>query len=261
MNSINGFISNIMPNQVVDREKYIDKILPIIKKSSKSNIIILMAESAIGKTCLVDKLLDNASLTQDIIRVKTLPINQSEKNKEWEFLENIFFEVYKKYNNTSDSFKSYIYSLKNTSANRDMLHYVISTMYCNYESEVTRNKFLHSFFLLSILWLFKLGNFNIENLIDDNSIKGNRIKSQYIKYIIRCRKVILAVDNIQNVDKYSLRELINIINETQHNCPQFIFEYTLTDKMSKSCCQKFGESLETIASAHSLSIDSLSILE
>lgn len=80
MKEIPGFIANISPNQIVDRDKYIDHILSIFNESSKSNIVIIMAESAIGKSALVDKLLDNKLLKQETIRVRTLPLNQSQKN-------------------------------------------------------------------------------------------------------------------------------------------------------------------------------------
>ena len=79
MKEIPGFIANISPNQIVDRDKYIDHILSIFNESSKSNIVIIMAESAIGKSALVDKLLDNKLLKQETIRVRTLPLNQSRR--------------------------------------------------------------------------------------------------------------------------------------------------------------------------------------
>lgn len=97
MKEIPGFIANISPNQIVDRDKYIDHILSIFNESSKSNIVIIMAESAIGKSALVDKLLDNKLLKQETIRVRTLPLNQSQKNEEWEFLNSIFSAIKEKY--------------------------------------------------------------------------------------------------------------------------------------------------------------------
>ena len=243
MNNIHGFIANIMPDQVVDRENYIDKIVSIFKNPLKSNIVIIMAGSAVGKSSLVDKLLDNKSIQQDKIRVRTLPINQSQKNEEWEFLGNIFSAVRKKYENTPDSFTGYIYSLKNKFVNKDMLYYVISTIYSN--ESLTKNKFINSFFFLSLLWFFKLGKFNIENLVDDNSINAYRIKAQYIKYILNHKKIVFSLDNIQNIDKNSFRELLNIVNETKSNNPQFIFEYTLSEEKSQKCCQELATIFET----------------
>ena len=169
-------------------------------------------------------MIDDA-INYDKIRIKTHPINNSGKIKEWEYFENIFYEVCNKYKSTSDSFKSYIYSLKNKPANKYIMDYVLSTIYSD-----TSSKKKTSFIYLSILWLFKLGGFNIENIFTDNSMKGNNIKTQYLKYIIKKHKTLFAIDNIQNIDSQSLRILLNIINETECNFPNFIFEYTLIDK-------------------------------
>ena len=225
MNNINGFIANIKPEEVVDREDYINKIIELLKNEDKSNVIILASESAVGKTSLVDKLLIDDAINYDKIRIKTHPINNSGKIKEWEYFETIFYEVCNKYKSTSDSFKSYIYSLKNKPANKYIMDYVLSTIYSD-----TSSKKKTSFIYLSILWLFKLGGFNIENIFTDNSMKGNNIKTQYLKYIIKKHKTLFAIDNIQNIDSQSLRILLNIINETECNFPNFIFEYTLIDK-------------------------------
>ena len=144
MKEIPGFIANISPNQIVDRDKYIDHILSIFNESSKSNIVIIMAESAIGKSALVDKLLDNKLLKQETIRVRTLPLNQSQKNEEWEFLNSIFSAIKEKYHSTAYSFSEYIYSLKNKTANKDMLNYVISTLY---SKDISKNSlFIHSLY-------------------------------------------------------------------------------------------------------------------
>ena len=105
MNNINGFIANIKPEEVVDREDYINKIIELLKNEDKSNVIILASESAVGKTSLVDKLLIDDAINYDKIRIKTHPINNSGKIKEWEYFENIFYEVCNKYKSTSDSFK------------------------------------------------------------------------------------------------------------------------------------------------------------
>ena len=245
MKEIPGFIANISPNQIVDRDKYIDHILSIFNESSKSNIVIIMAESAIGKSALVDKLLDNKLLKQETIRVRTLPLNQSQKNEEWEFLNSIFSAIKEKYHSTAYSFSEYIYSLKNKTANKDMLNYVISTLY---SKDISKNSlFIHSFSFLSLLWFFKLGNFDVQNIVDDNSIDANRIKAQYIKTILKKKNILLSIDNIQNIDKNSLRELLNIINETKGNNPQFLFEYTLTQNNNKDNCNKLGESFQTTA--------------
>lgn len=235
MNNISGFKSNIKPEEVVDREEYINEIEGAFTDKDKSNVVILASESAVGKTSLVDKLLIDEAIDYDKVRIRTVPINNSEKIKEWGYFEHIFEEVCNKYKSTSDSFKSYIYSLKNKPANKYIMDYVLSKIYSD-----TSSKKKTSFIYLSILWMFKLGGFNIENVYNDNSMKGINIKTQYIKYIIKKHKILFAIDNIQNIDSQSLRVLLNIINETECNFPNFILEYTLINK-DKSLCVKFAE--------------------
>ncbi len=239
MKSMSGYILNIEPNQVVDRDDYIDLIKPIIEKPTHSNIIILKAQSAVGKSAMVDKLLYASSFSQEIIRIRTLPINNSEKVEEWEYLNNLFNAIYKKYNQGHDSFQSYIYALKNKTNNKIILKYIFDVLY---EKEIKKKKSLLNVLLyVGFLRLFKLGTFDINNLIDDNSIKGNRIKLHYIKYIFQKYRVIISIDNIQNVDQHSLREIENLMNECKDNLPQFVFEYTITDVTTSERCDVLAE--------------------
>ena len=200
MNEVRGLILNIEPEQIVDRDDYVETISTIFKKSNCSNIIILMSESAVGKSSLVDKLIHYSGFSQEVIRVKTLPINSSNKIEEWEFITYIFNTINRKYIETKSSFRTYIYSLKNTANNKILLKYVFDILYQNKSTD--KKRLFVVFLYLSIQWIFRLGDFDIEKLIEDNSVKGNRIRLQYIKYILKKHNVILSIDNIQNIDTF-----------------------------------------------------------
>lgn len=225
MNRANGVILNIPPEQVVDRDEYIKKINEVILYPDSSNVIFLTSESAIGKSALVDKLLSNSALTQEVIRVKTLPKNKSEKIEEWEYLSNLFTTICNKYQGTDYSFEEYIYSSQNNTNKKDIWEYTID-MLLSEDTDKWKSKFFRVAIYLMAKQFLKLGKFGVDSIIQDKSIRGMRIKAQYIKYIIYKSHFIISIDNIQNIDKESLRELINLINETSALSPQFILEYT-----------------------------------
>ncbi len=239
-NEINGYIISIIPDEIVDREEYVNKIVSVLNDKKSSNIIIISAESAIGKSALVTKVLNVDKFEQKIIRIHALPINDSDKIDEWEYFKLIFNAVLEKFKYDEKlSFRSYINSFKNSANNKALLTYIIENVF-NRMSNMT---LLIPIIFLSANWYLKLGRFNIDYLIGDNSLQSRRIKYQYVKYVFSKQSIILSMDNIQNIDKQSLTDLINLINDIPKSNSKFIFEYTITDKSSQNSCYILGEKL------------------
>lgn len=232
--NINGYILNLKPNQIVDRDIYVTRIRDILQNKSASDIIVIVADTAVGKTSLVDKALFSDNIEQTILRIRTLPINDSDKTDEWMYFNYIFKAFKDKYSNDNEnSFSTYINSFKNKSNNKEILSYIIDNMFNN----MSNMQPIVPIVYLTANWYFKLGRFDINYLLDDNSIKSRRIKYQYIKYILEKNNIIIAIDNIQNIDSQSLNDLINLISETQLCNIKYIFEFTLSEKKTLDSCQ------------------------
>lgn len=234
INQINGYILNLEPNQIVDRDDYVNQIKAILQDKNTSNILVIVAQTATGKSSLVTKTLNNKDIVQTIIRIRTLPLNSSEKTDEWDFFKNIFNAVKEKFFKDNElSFESYINSFKNMPNNKAILTYIIDNIFNNMSNMHPVMPIIY----LSANWYLKLGRFDINYLIDDNSIQSRRIKYQYVKYVLTHKSILIAVDNIQNIDKQSLHDIINLINETKDYGFKFIFEFTISEEQPLDYCQ------------------------
>lgn len=234
INQINGYILNLEPNQIVDRDDYVKQIRDILQKQDTSNILVIVARTATGKSSLVTKALSDTNIVQTIIRIRTLPLNSSEKTDEWDFFNNIFNAIKEKFlEDNVFSFESYINSFKNMPNNKAILTYIIDNMFNNMSNMHPVMPIIY----LSASWYLKLGRFDINYLTDDNSVQSRRIKYQYVKYVLTHKSILIAIDNIQNADKQSLHDIINLINETKDCVVKFIFEFTISEERPLDYCQ------------------------
>lgn len=239
---VNGYILNITPDNIVDRDDYVNKIVSIVNNQCSSNIVIISAASAIGKSALVSKILNCNEFAQTIIRIHTLPINDSDQIDEWEYFKLIFDAVRDKYKNDGNlSFTAYIDSFKNNTNNKILLSYITDNVFSNMSN---MSPIIPIVYVVAN-WYLKLGRFDINYLIEDNSIQSRRIKFQYVKYVFSEQNIIFSMDNIQNIDKQSLLDLINLINDIPKRTSKFIFEYTITDEQSRNACHILGEKLSS----------------
>lgn len=240
-NVLNGYTLNIEPHEVVDRDIYVETLNNILSDMSSSNIVILKAQSAIGKSALVSKVLNEITSKQKIIRIKTLPINTSDKIDEWEYFKLIFERVNVVFNTYNLSFENYINSFKNKANNKMVLSYIVDHIFEN----VSQKHIIFPLIYLFASFYFKIGKFDVNRLIEDNSIQSRRIKYQYICYIFSQHKLVLSIDNIQNIDKHSLQDLLNLVNETQDNTTKYIFEYTISELNTDECCDIMANTFAT----------------
>lgn len=233
-NNICGYILNLEPDQIVDRDSYVEQIRNILQDKNTSNILVIVSQTAIGKSSLVNKALNDKDIAQTIIRIRTLPLNNSEKTDEWDFFKKIFETIKGEFvNDNAFSFESYINSFKNKTNNKAITTYIVDNVFNNMSNMHPIVPIIY----LSANWYFKLGRFDINYLIDDNSIQSRRIKYQYVKYVLSHKNILIAMDNIQNIDKQSLNDVINLINETKDYGVKYIFEYTISDKQPINYCQ------------------------
>lgn len=218
--------------QYVDREQEINRILSELEQTDISFVKVIYAGTAVGKSSLVSKLLMNQQMKPFIkIVVHTPPENANQSTNEWSFL-NYIFDAFLDYfdkphiitnkNVNKLSFEAYILNNKDKMARREILDAFVNNL------QKATNKFhLVSYAILfSIKRLWKIGEFNVYNLLNEDTALTRRLKSRYIEFILSSTRIVLNVDNFQNIDYSSLQSIINWLNSSKSKRHFFIFEYT-----------------------------------
>lgn len=191
-----------MNEQLLDREIEINDILEIINKPVDNNkIIYLTGISGVGKTGFVKKLAQNSLLTNTILPVK---ISKSSV----ETIENLqYFNA--------------LYKTITNHAKKKVFDSIPSPNQRN-----SRNIRSLWRILVSII-KSKLGLADVESLSEPPEDTSVVRKKDYLIYILKKSKIIIDIENIQNIDTQSLELLKDIIYEAKNKT--FIFEYTLTN--------------------------------
>lgn len=221
---------------VVDRDEDADLILEDIQNNSQNKIHILYSKTAIGKSSLVTKVLDKYDgLKYHVIRIKTIPNNNADDSA-WEFLEEIFKGV-SEYFQKIDTDPLYELKFDEYIRMGNDLHNKKSKLEKNsdylFGSEDKKGFFKRGLHIL-FKYLFSIDEFDPDKIIYSDTLESRRIKSNYIKMIMGKCPLLLAIDNLQNVDRYSLK----CFREWFSSCPNgnhyFLFEYTLNKSGDKS---------------------------
>ena len=231
-------------DNTVDREYETDFILKIIQEK-KTDLLILYAQSGVGKSTLCNRILK--SIPDYIpICVRTNPENEDTLQPEGTYLERIFncFVNYF-YKNKKDfrrySFDYYIAHNKNATIKREALESMFSSV-----SEknplltfgISIGKYISS-------RLCKLYEYNTANKLHLSTKESMLIAHEYIKYILKNVGICLDIDNLQNIDKYSLQLLTEWISVSDRKS-FFIFEYTIPEINNKSSIISFATYFQNI---------------
>lgn len=210
-------------SDIIDREKDIKYLCTKIIENSNTTVHFLHAKTAIGKSSLTTKLANKVAFFKDTIIIRTPPNNLKESN-EWIYVDEIFEKISEYYKLTDFSFENFIVSIKNEAIRRNIIETFINT--------AKNTSFIEAVTWTSIERVFKLGKFSPMQLVAENNFNTRRIKSNYLEYILDNKECLIILDNLQNIDYFSLKSIIEIINSTQNSNNYFIFEYTLTENNS-----------------------------
>lgn len=214
---------------VVDREIESDKILKMIGENwDKKTIHYICSETAIGKTSLITKVIEKYDKDDcDIIRIKTKPCNDDSSDIAWYYLQEIFdgitkyFEKLEEENGYALTLDNFLNEYNDDSVNRTRLASALETLF---SSDSRKGLFKNICYLL-LKKIFKLNEYSTEEIKHDISVNSVLVKINYINYVLKNRKVLLIIDNFQNIDNQSLSCFREWINDTESNT-YFILEFT-----------------------------------
>lgn len=216
-------VKHINADNFVDRDIEKDEIIKEIYDDNSSKIHIIYSKTAIGKSALTTKILNNIQKFS-CIRVSTSPENNSSNSTEWLYIDLIFKKIYE-YFKKSDDLNFETYCRKDELINKQINEILLN----KFLEREGKSRFLSPLIYYIISRCLKINEFNIDNILSENTEISRRIKIKYIQYILSNQKIVLCIDNIQNIDKSSLKYLIDWVNETKKMCHYFLFEYTISD--------------------------------
>lgn len=213
--------------ELVDRTEEFNQLLPEILQNATSNGTIICAKTGVGKSALSMKILKHINNAYDLVlNIKTDPENASTNYKEGKFLSNIFSKAIDVADNCGKkkySFSYFISHSKNKNLKKAIRENLIESIF-NADSKVEICKIL---FYYLFRFVFKLGEFNSDSLIKEDRSCNIRIMNYYLQYLFFSSKILLRIDNIQNLDETSLSYLLGWMNDYKNMGHYFLLEFTL----------------------------------
>ena len=219
-----------------DRNIPCEDIISIINSSQKTMVLIMFADTGIGKSSVSKKVMFQIpeKYKHNAIRVKTLPDTKNKNTAQGMYVLEIFNAVrqyynreFKKNKHNRDvkklTFSYYIRHNKNKQIKKRVIYSMLEK-----GSNINENyKFNFSKLILYYLGMriLSVGEYDPTRYCNDN-LENISIAYDYIKYILAHGDVFLNIDNIQNIDDYSLKCLVNCLIESELKNNFFLLEYT-----------------------------------
>lgn len=214
-------------SKYVDRDLEYDKITSQISGAQTASIHIVYAATAIGKTYLSLKLLEEyqeAGLIK--LRIPTPPENEGSQHQEWKVLDALFDKIDKQSAAPSNgilSFKEYLRQDE-----------VVSGKALEGLLNVTAAATLKKGLLHGLLSrMLSVNEYDPNTFVLDDSLQSQMIRKAYLKYVFSCYRFLVIIDNLQNIDNSSLESLLDILQATGEKRHFLLFEYTLTEKTTE----------------------------
>lgn len=215
--------------KIIDRETDVAQIINLFQKGERTQVHIVYAETGYGKSAFTDKLSNDVFFSNwNIVKVKTMPQNADSNVPEGDYLECIFTALMKHFNvqgHTNLFFETYLVSNQNE---------LVKNLFVNQTIEqITSTDSIKSIMFklggMGLKRLLKVGEYDLHSILNNISPIARCIKADYIRYLFDKSHILLIIDNIQNIDKVSLKFLLDWINETKNKHQGFIFEYTISE--------------------------------
>lgn len=233
-----------------DREKPTSEILSAINSIDRPTVFIIFSDTGVGKSSVVNKVISKIT-SKTIIQVKALPDNYADNTQGYYIFEifNAIREFYSKKCKERHcpkeikrlSFSYYIKHSKNKALKKQALYNMIENVYgIDNKFKLNIIKIIARYFLIKKL---SLGNYDPLKYCN-NSFDNIIIATDYIKYILEKEKVLLNVDNLQNIDNLSIKFLMNLFVDLDDSETFFLFEYT-TQSNNRDNLLKLKDLLET----------------
>jgi len=205
--------------------------------SPEADLTIIYAESGVGKSALTARV-GRAIQNKKVITATTRPENEGSQITEGAFLTNIFNAIVRIMQNEKKTYPKctleyYLTHNKNVITKKRAIEKIFENVQEN-EFFKSLGWSLSKYVFARLFRLYEYDPVAILSLRDRDSML---IASDYIKYVLNKIPILLVVDNMQNVDGYSLQLMIDWILLSQSSS-YYLLEFTVnsrgqTDALSK----------------------------
>lgn len=228
--------------KIVDRQKE-QQIIQNELTSPKSDLTIIYSESGVGKSSLTERI-RRVSSNMLPISVVTRPENNGDNPVEGTFLADIFNAVVqtmqkKKSSYPKCTFEYYLVHNKDASIKRKSLEKMFDGI--QYKEIFQSFGWLFTKYLFSrVFQLYEFNSYEILQLRDRDSML---IASDYIRYVLNSTPILLSIDNVQNMDSYSLQLMTDWLL-LKKGGSYLILEYTVANTDDLSSLMDFVQYLQ-----------------
>lgn len=192
----------------VDRIEETKKLVELFQQMKESTVFFMFSKTGVGKSSISQKFIDYMRLNNEFesVKVMTNRINKSDDTFEGQYLIQIFKTISNFFkDNKKLSFASYIKKSKNKAHKKYIFEKILA--------EAQNSSTIKSLMLKTpVFWIIKrvlkLNEFNCENFANDYSIQSLQLINNYIEFVLKNRRLILVVDNIQNIDQKTLQYIL-----------------------------------------------------
>lgn len=227
-------------SRYVDRDMEYDKITEQIAGAQFSCVHIVYAGTAIGKTSLSLKLLDEYQEPELIkLRLPTPPENEGSRHQEWKVLDELFSKIDKQ----SAVPSSGILSFKDYLQQDEVVSGKALAGFLNTAATTTLKRGLFYSLVSKIL---SVNEYDPNTFVLDDSLQSQMIRKAYLKYVFSKGRFLIVIDNLQNIDNSSLECLLEILQATNAKRHFLLFEYTLTEKTTPEALNRMVDFVRAI---------------
>lgn len=226
---------------IVDREVESDEIVKLIRQNwDKKTVHYIWSKTAIGKTSLITKVIEKYDDGDcDIIRIKTKPCNNDNGDTAWYYLQELFdgiinyYEKLEEENGYALTFDNFLNEYNDDSVNRTRLASGLETLF----GSDSKKSVIKNVCYLALKKLFKLNEYSTEQFKHDTSVESVLVRINYIGFVLKKRKILLIIDNFQNIDDQSLGCFRDWLNDTDSDA-YFMLEFTHNPNSDKFDIQR-----------------------
>lgn len=217
-----SFVKGELPyDKIVDRVRYIDELNQILKNNS--GVILIKAATGIGKSSIVTKFLGELDKQQYCpIRIRTNKRNSNSSNSEWDFFNTAVSILVNSYNDNPElSFNAFFRTSKER---RRWLYQIVSSM-----TNINDSKTMQGIKIICFLalYLLRINCIEYNEISDRRDSTSQNIKLSYFEFVMKnSNKMIICIDNLQNIDDNSFRIISKIISLAKKYNHFLLFEYT-----------------------------------
>ena len=228
---------------IIDRDDDVTQISDYLKNAICTQVHTVYAQTGYGKSFFTEKLArENQFSDWDIIRICPIPKNTDSSVPEGNYLD-LIFETMMTYFNQLGYKKFYFESYLISGHNKLLEKLALTELIDELPSIESKHNALFRLIKIESKRRMKIGIFNPSLIINDNSPISRNIKADYIRFLFNQTRILLIIENIQNIDYMSIKYLLDWINETKDKKHGFVLEYTISDSHDFNSMKTFQNTI------------------